>query len=224
MSLLPTACNCNLHARRCRFNMELYKLSGRKSGGVCLNCRHNTAGRHCHYCKEGYYRDLGKPITHRKACKGRRGKARVPPLSFCMYLSICICLSVYLSICLPLSLFYSYPHAEIIACMHAFWRCKPEQRGGGDAIPGEERGVVIPAEGAGLPGPAPALSTQVCRIPQGGGHVRPAYSRHKGLSFTKTSQMHFFGGVRPSPPPPAPNTHTDAHLHRCRQLGEGEVG
>ncbi|XP_062853410.1 netrin-1a isoform X2 [Trichomycterus rosablanca] len=63
------ACNCNLHARRCRFNMELYKLSGRKSGGVCLNCRHNTAGRHCHYCKEGYYRDMSKPITHRKACK-----------------------------------------------------------------------------------------------------------------------------------------------------------
>ncbi|KPP72692.1 hypothetical protein Z043_108284 [Scleropages formosus] len=30
-----SACNCNLHARRCRFNMELYKLSGRKSGGVC---------------------------------------------------------------------------------------------------------------------------------------------------------------------------------------------
>ncbi|XP_010613326.1 netrin-1 [Fukomys damarensis] len=63
------ACNCNLHARRCRFNMELYKLSGRKSGGVCLHCRHNTAGRHCHYCKEGFYRDMGKPITHRKACK-----------------------------------------------------------------------------------------------------------------------------------------------------------
>ncbi|XP_035255197.1 netrin-1-like isoform X2 [Anguilla anguilla] len=63
------ACNCNLHARRCRFNMELYKLSGRKSGGVCLNCRHNTAGRHCHYCKEGFYRDLTKPISHRKACR-----------------------------------------------------------------------------------------------------------------------------------------------------------
>ncbi|KAJ8245803.1 hypothetical protein GJAV_G00260480 [Gymnothorax javanicus] len=63
-------CNCNLHARRCRFNMELYKLSGRKSGGVCMNCRHNTAGRHCHYCKEGFYRDLARPITHRRACKG----------------------------------------------------------------------------------------------------------------------------------------------------------
>nr|XP_032836253.1 netrin-1-like [Petromyzon marinus]XP_032836260.1 netrin-1-like [Petromyzon marinus]XP_032836268.1 netrin-1-like [Petromyzon marinus]XP_032836276.1 netrin-1-like [Petromyzon marinus]XP_032836284.1 netrin-1-like [Petromyzon marinus]XP_032836291.1 netrin-1-like [Petromyzon marinus]XP_032836298.1 netrin-1-like [Petromyzon marinus]XP_032836306.1 netrin-1-like [Petromyzon marinus]XP_032836310.1 netrin-1-like [Petromyzon marinus] len=63
------ACNCNLHARKCRFNMELYKLSGRKSGGICLNCRHNTAGRHCHYCKEGFYRDLGKHISDRKACK-----------------------------------------------------------------------------------------------------------------------------------------------------------
>ncbi|NP_001158400.1 netrin1 precursor [Saccoglossus kowalevskii] len=62
-------CICNLHARKCRFNMELYNLSGRKSGGVCLNCRHNTAGRYCHYCEEGYYRDQSKPITHRKACK-----------------------------------------------------------------------------------------------------------------------------------------------------------
>ncbi|KAK1877986.1 Netrin-1 [Dissostichus eleginoides] len=49
--------------------MELYKLSGRRSGGVCLNCRHNTAGRHCHYCKEGYYRDMTKSISHRRACK-----------------------------------------------------------------------------------------------------------------------------------------------------------
>lgn len=67
-----SACHCNLHARRCRFNMELYKLSGRRSGGVCLNCRHNTAGRHCHYCKEGYYRDMTKSISHRRACKGNR--------------------------------------------------------------------------------------------------------------------------------------------------------
>lgn len=52
------ACNCNLHARKCRFNMELYKLSGRKSGGVCLKCRHNTDGRHCHFCKEGNCRNL----------------------------------------------------------------------------------------------------------------------------------------------------------------------
>lgn len=66
---LVSACECNQHARRCKFDMGLYKLSGRVSGGVCLKCRHFTAGRHCHYCREGYYRDPTKQITHRKACK-----------------------------------------------------------------------------------------------------------------------------------------------------------
>ncbi|KYM79796.1 Netrin-1 [Atta colombica] len=78
IAVLPVSvCNCNLHARKCRFNMELYKLSGRVSGGVCLQCRHFTAGRHCHYCREGYYRDPARPITHRKACKRKcpRGPA-----------------------------------------------------------------------------------------------------------------------------------------------------
>ncbi|KAI6215185.1 Netrin unc-6 [Aphelenchoides besseyi] len=63
------ACNCNLHARKCRFNMELYRLSGNKSGGICINCRHNTAGRNCHYCRPSYFRDLQRPMTHRKACR-----------------------------------------------------------------------------------------------------------------------------------------------------------
>lgn len=67
---LYTACNCNLHAKKCRFNMELYQLSGRKSGGVCLKCRHNTAGRFCHHCKEGFYTDSTKEITHKHVCKG----------------------------------------------------------------------------------------------------------------------------------------------------------
>ncbi|XP_023158390.1 netrin-B [Ceratitis capitata] len=62
-------CQCNGHARRCRFNLELYKLSGRVSGGVCYNCQHDTTGRYCHYCREGYYRDATKPLNHRKVCK-----------------------------------------------------------------------------------------------------------------------------------------------------------
>lgn len=62
-------CQCNGHARRCRFNLELYKLSGRVSGGVCYNCQHDTTGRYCHYCREGYYRDATKPPNHRKVCK-----------------------------------------------------------------------------------------------------------------------------------------------------------
>ncbi|XP_053663585.1 netrin-B-like [Anopheles marshallii] len=63
------ACQCNGHARKCRFNLELYKMSGRVSGGVCTDCRHDTAGRHCHYCREGFYKDPSKPITHKKTCK-----------------------------------------------------------------------------------------------------------------------------------------------------------
>ena len=49
--------------------MELYKLSGGHSGGVCIHCRHNTAGRYCHYCKEGFYKDPTKDITHRRMCR-----------------------------------------------------------------------------------------------------------------------------------------------------------
>ncbi|GFO33202.1 netrin-3 [Plakobranchus ocellatus] len=67
LSLL--SCNCNGHSRKCRFSLELYQSSGDKSGGVCIGCRDNTAGRHCNYCKVGYYRDKGKDISHRKACK-----------------------------------------------------------------------------------------------------------------------------------------------------------
>ena len=49
--------------------MELFQLSGGVSGGVCLKCKDNTAGRHCHYCKEGYFRNAKKPISHKKACE-----------------------------------------------------------------------------------------------------------------------------------------------------------
>ena len=65
------ACNCNNHSRQCRFNKELYLLSGRKSGGICIQCKHNTAGRHCSYCKETFYRDSTLPITHPDICKGK---------------------------------------------------------------------------------------------------------------------------------------------------------
>ncbi|XP_020950342.1 netrin-5 isoform X9 [Sus scrofa] len=63
-------CSCNQHARRCRFNSELFRLSGGQSGGVCERCRHHTAGRHCHYCQPGFWRDPSQPITSRKACRG----------------------------------------------------------------------------------------------------------------------------------------------------------
>ena len=67
-TLTFSACQCNNHAKKCQFNMDLYRVQ--KSGGVCINCRHNTMGRYCHYCREGFYRDKKKDIKHRKACKG----------------------------------------------------------------------------------------------------------------------------------------------------------
>ena len=69
VALVGAACNCNSHSRRCRFNAELFLLSGRRSGGVCIRCRHHTAGRLCQYCREGYYRDRSRPINHRRACR-----------------------------------------------------------------------------------------------------------------------------------------------------------
>ncbi|XP_041840460.1 netrin-1 [Melanotaenia boesemani] len=63
------ACECNGHSSKCRFSMEVFQQSGRRSGGVCQKCRHHTAGRHCQYCQNGYTRDHTKPLNHRKACQ-----------------------------------------------------------------------------------------------------------------------------------------------------------
>ncbi|XP_056156180.1 netrin-B [Lampris incognitus] len=63
------ACECNGHSSKCRFSMEVFQQSGRRSGGVCQKCRHHTAGRHCQYCQNGYTRDHSKPINHRNACQ-----------------------------------------------------------------------------------------------------------------------------------------------------------
>ena len=204
--LPPAACNCNLHARRCRFNMELYKLSGRKSGGVCLNCRHNTAGRHCHYCKEGYFRDLGKPITHRKACKGRRGGAGgrpptplLPPL-----------------FPLPPSSPSSSPWpARTHARPAGLWRGRGEERGGGGAAR-EKKGGVSPARVQ--PGPRPLRA-----------HRCAAYHRAR-VMFTQLTkdplspnpaQMHVGGCARAPPARPStpPQTRTLAAAARSAAWG-----
>uniref|UniRef100_A0A8D3DMX3 Netrin-1 n=1 Tax=Scophthalmus maximus TaxID=52904 RepID=A0A8D3DMX3_SCOMX len=62
-------CKCNGHAKSCHFSRGLWLATGRRSGGVCDNCRHNTEGRHCQNCKKGFSRDPGRPKTAPDSCK-----------------------------------------------------------------------------------------------------------------------------------------------------------
>ena len=52
---LFTACDCNGMSDTCFFDPDLYRQTGR--GGHCTNCRGNTDGPHCAYCKPDFYRD-----------------------------------------------------------------------------------------------------------------------------------------------------------------------
>uniref|UniRef100_A0A8C6V727 Netrin 4 n=1 Tax=Neogobius melanostomus TaxID=47308 RepID=A0A8C6V727_9GOBI len=62
-------CKCNGHAQSCHLDRVLWLASGRRSGGVCNNCLHNTGGRHCQICKRGYYRDSALLRTAPDSCK-----------------------------------------------------------------------------------------------------------------------------------------------------------
>ncbi|XP_041650843.1 netrin-4-like isoform X2 [Cheilinus undulatus] len=61
-------CKCNGHAKSCHFSRGLWLASGRRSGGVCDECRHNTEGRHCQNCKKGFFRDPSRPKTAPDSC------------------------------------------------------------------------------------------------------------------------------------------------------------
>ena len=61
-------CECNLHARQCRFNMKEYIESRFVSGGVCRKCKHNTAGNHCEVCRDEYYINPHVAIDSKDRC------------------------------------------------------------------------------------------------------------------------------------------------------------
>lgn len=66
---LTQECKCNGHASNCHFSRGLWMATGRRSGGVCDQCRHNTEGRRCQTCKRGYYRDASRPKNAADSCK-----------------------------------------------------------------------------------------------------------------------------------------------------------
>lgn len=63
-----TECNCNDHATKCTYDEAIYEASGRVSGGLCLNCQHNTQGIHCEKCKPYFYRDYNKSLNDPSVC------------------------------------------------------------------------------------------------------------------------------------------------------------
>uniref|UniRef100_A0A8B9QL09 Netrin-4 n=1 Tax=Apteryx owenii TaxID=8824 RepID=A0A8B9QL09_APTOW len=62
-------CRCHNHADSCHFDLSVWLASGKHSGGVCDNCKHNTEGHRCQRCKPGYYRDRDKPMSSAEVCK-----------------------------------------------------------------------------------------------------------------------------------------------------------
>uniref|UniRef100_A0AAV2L421 Netrin-4-like n=1 Tax=Knipowitschia caucasica TaxID=637954 RepID=A0AAV2L421_KNICA len=62
-------CKCNGHAQSCHLDRKLWLQSGRRNGGVCDNCLHNTAGHQCQVCRRGFYRDPTLHKTSLDSCK-----------------------------------------------------------------------------------------------------------------------------------------------------------
>uniref|UniRef100_A0A8C2XKA8 Netrin 4 n=1 Tax=Cyclopterus lumpus TaxID=8103 RepID=A0A8C2XKA8_CYCLU len=62
-------CKCNGHAKSCHFSRGLWLATGRRSGGVCDDCHHDTEGRHCQSCERGFFRDPSRPKTAPDSCK-----------------------------------------------------------------------------------------------------------------------------------------------------------
>ena len=48
-------CECNSHSTSCYFDSTVYAESNNTSGGVCIDCMHNTAGVHCDSCLDTFY-------------------------------------------------------------------------------------------------------------------------------------------------------------------------
>ena len=68
-------CNCFGHADSCIFNQTVAdsraSLNSRLEligGGVCMDCKHNTAGVNCERCKHGYFRPNGVDRSSVDAC------------------------------------------------------------------------------------------------------------------------------------------------------------
>uniref|UniRef100_A0A0P4VVW3 Laminin subunit alpha n=1 Tax=Scylla olivacea TaxID=85551 RepID=A0A0P4VVW3_SCYOL len=69
-------CNCHGHTDECIYSEEVnaqmlsLDIYGNfEGGGVCQNCRHNTAGINCDQCQAGYFRPYDKELNDTDVCQ-----------------------------------------------------------------------------------------------------------------------------------------------------------
>ncbi|GAB1285872.1 Usherin [Apodemus speciosus] len=65
-------CQCNSHASSCHYDASVdpFPLEhNRGGGGVCDDCQHHTAGRHCESCQDYFYRPVGADPAALDVCK-----------------------------------------------------------------------------------------------------------------------------------------------------------
>uniref|UniRef100_A0A915JLN1 Laminin EGF-like domain-containing protein n=1 Tax=Romanomermis culicivorax TaxID=13658 RepID=A0A915JLN1_ROMCU len=72
-------CNCFGHSEECTYDEEVdakhqsLDIHGKyEGGGVCQNCRDNTAGINCDKCVHGYYRPYDRPLNASNVCEACR--------------------------------------------------------------------------------------------------------------------------------------------------------
>ena len=63
-------CNCNNHSSECVFDEEVYAETEYTSGGMCVDCDGNTAGRQCETCAPLHYSRPDRQQTDPDVCQG----------------------------------------------------------------------------------------------------------------------------------------------------------
>lgn len=63
-------CECYNHSNRCSYIEVLNAV-------ICVSCKHNTRGQHCHLCKLGYYRNATAKPDDENICIGQSSSTSI---------------------------------------------------------------------------------------------------------------------------------------------------